>query len=195
MAITFEEFAKLFRTSMQITALSATGDPLAVDDLVQETLLILYRRWDHVDPSARRAYTRTVMYHLAALYKRARSRETLSQASAAPEPVSRQSVDESVVDRLVMEDALGRLGERQRNVVRLRYWEALSTAEISSALHIPVGTVRSDLTRAARRLREILQGGLHSLGATWHQPPLPTERKAIPLAALSRVVGGPRNVT
>lgn len=156
MTMKFEEFAKLFRTSMQITALSATGDSFAADDLVQETLLILYRRWDHIDPAARRAYSRTVMYHLAALCKRAKSWEILSQAIAEPEPVSRQFFDEPVVDRLTIEDALGRLGERQRKVIRLRYWEALSTVEISSALHIPVGTVRSDLTRATRRLREIL---------------------------------------
>jgi RNA polymerase sigma factor (sigma-70 family) len=44
----------------------------------------------------------------------------------------------------------------EREVVLLVAWEELSYEEVAAALCIPVGTVRSRLHRARRRLRERL---------------------------------------
>ena len=51
---------------------------------------------------------------------------------------------------------LGQLDADQRDVVLLRTWEGLSYQEIAVALEIPVGTVRSRLSRAHSRLRAAL---------------------------------------
>jgi RNA polymerase sigma factor (sigma-70 family) len=48
--------------------------------------------------------------------------------------------------------AVARLGRREREVLELCIWEGLSTEEAVEALGIPVGAVRSRLSRARRRL-------------------------------------------
>jgi RNA polymerase sigma-70 factor (ECF subfamily) len=53
-------------------------------------------------------------------------------------------------------DALARLPASDRDVVVLVAWEELSYEEVSVALDIPQGTVRSRLNRARRTLRELL---------------------------------------
>lgn len=52
--------------------------------------------------------------------------------------------------------ALGRLSSGERDVVLLHTWEELGYEEIALALQIPVGTVRSRLHRARKRLRSDL---------------------------------------
>src|SRR5262245_5423317 len=53
-------------------------------------------------------------------------------------------------------DALDRLGERDREVLVLRYLEQLSTAEIAAVLEITPGAVKVRHLRALERLRALL---------------------------------------
>src|SRR5262245_9439140 len=52
--------------------------------------------------------------------------------------------------------ALGRLPERDREVLVLRYLEHLSTAEAAAVLGVSEGAVRVRMLRALRRLRDLL---------------------------------------
>ena len=54
--------------------------------------------------------------------------------------------------------ALGALPERQRAVVVLRLYEDMNLDEIARALDMSLGTVKSSLHRAMRRMRETLAG-------------------------------------
>ena len=49
--------------------------------------------------------------------------------------------------------AIARLGEADRQVIGLRYLLELSEAETAAALDVPVGTVKSRLSRGLDRLR------------------------------------------
>jgi DNA-directed RNA polymerase specialized sigma24 family protein len=83
------------------------GDWNAADDLVQETLLILHRRWGDVEPSARRAYMWTVMSHLVTQeHGRARwQRESLRDV--LPEPTLQPPEEETAIaNRLAIKNAL-----------------------------------------------------------------------------------------
>jgi RNA polymerase sigma factor (sigma-70 family) len=60
------------------------------------------------------------------------------------------------VRRMEVLEALAALDADQRDVVLLFAWEGFSYEEIGSALGVPVGTVRSRLARARRRLRKVL---------------------------------------
>ena len=53
-------------------------------------------------------------------------------------------------------DALVTLAPDDRDVLLLIAWEDLSYDEVATALAIPIGTVRSRLSRARRRIREAL---------------------------------------
>jgi RNA polymerase sigma factor (sigma-70 family) len=52
--------------------------------------------------------------------------------------------------------AVQALPERQRIVVVLRYLEDLSEPEIAEVIDLPVGTVKSQLSRARRKLADKL---------------------------------------
>lgn len=54
-------------------------------------------------------------------------------------------------------DALGRLDERDREVLVLRYLEQLSTAETSAVIGLSEGAVKSRVLRALVRLRGLLE--------------------------------------
>lgn len=53
-------------------------------------------------------------------------------------------------------DALSTLSAGDRDVILLTAWAQLDQAEVSDALSIPIGTVKSRLHRARQQLREVL---------------------------------------
>jgi len=53
-------------------------------------------------------------------------------------------------------EALARLPEAERNALLLVAWADLTYQEVATALDVPIGTVRSRLHRARKRLRELL---------------------------------------
>ena len=56
-------------------------------------------------------------------------------------------------DRLDVRDALGRLPERQRTAVVLRYYADLPLADVAEVMGVAVGTVKSTLHAALASLR------------------------------------------
>lgn len=59
-------------------------------------------------------------------------------------------------DREDLLAVFGQLSAEHREVIALRYTEDFSLAEIAAILHIPLGTVKTRLMRALRRLRILL---------------------------------------
>ena len=53
--------------------------------------------------------------------------------------------------------AITALPEHQRVAILLRYYQDLSLAEIAETLNIPIGTVKSRLSRASGRLRRVIE--------------------------------------
>lgn len=60
------------------------------------------------------------------------------------------------VERLDIWDAVGDLPYRQRACIVLRYLDDLSEQEIADALDCPIGTVKSQLSRARGKLAHVL---------------------------------------
>ena len=85
---------------------------------------------------------------------------SVSQPSTDPEMLMLQT--DNVV---LIEQALGRLPARFREVLILRELEGLTYQELAVALDIPMGTVMSSLSRARRALRIALDDQLKEYGA------------------------------
>ena len=90
---------------------------------------------------------------------------------APPEPERDFAGD--LVDRLAdeqqMAELLGQVGRLPRwmqEVLVLWVWSELSYEEAAVALGVPVGTVRSRLSRTRARLRELERGSGHELGVS-----------------------------
>ncbi len=141
------------------------GDQMA-DDVVGETFLAAFRRRKRYD--LRRADARPWLYGIAAnvigKHRRAEVRMLRAFARTGADPVvagHADLVDSRVCAAAVQRDlaaALAGLSAGDRDVLLLIAWADLSYEETAAALGIPVGTVRSRLHRARRKVREALGG-------------------------------------
>jgi RNA polymerase sigma-70 factor, ECF subfamily len=76
-----------------------------------------------------------------------------------PETSSVSNLEEDSVQRLTLAAALARLGDRDRELVALRYGADLSAREIASLLEMRTNAVEVALHRALARLRTFLEEG------------------------------------
>ena len=89
-------------------------------------------------------------------------RERKTNAAYAAEPsnnVSTTTSMEASADSGPLNIAIADLPPQQRAAIALHYKEGLSIAEISAALEVPMGTVKTRLMHARRKLRDALEGG------------------------------------
>jgi RNA polymerase sigma factor (sigma-70 family) len=155
----FLEFVRNYREALRKQAFRMCGDWHASEDIVQDALVAIHRRWPRIDDAGRISYSRTVVAHLVIQEwgRRGLPHEDLrDEAAGACE-------EEQWVDRVTVRDAVAHLSARQKEIVILRFWNALGTGEIAERLSMPAGTVRSDLTRAYATLRMLLQESFRSL--------------------------------
>lgn len=136
----------------------AGGDRGRAEDLVQETLLRAWRRPAQLtDPSRpARAWLFTIARNLYVDQWRA---QRVHPVYADPEPPT-QPVDDEVDGILltcVVEEALARLSDDHRAVLRECYYRQRSVAEAAALLGVPAGTVKSRLHYALRSLRLALE--------------------------------------
>ncbi|MES5821064.1 sigma-70 family RNA polymerase sigma factor [Streptomyces sp. RG80] len=133
----------------------------AADDVTAETFLTAFRIRARFDPA--RAGVRPWLYGIAAKQIGRHRREEVKAlkllARTGHDPVA-DSWTDSADDRLTAEaasrplaKALAGLSAGDRHVLLLFAWADFSYQEIAEALGIPVGTVRSRLNRARRKLR------------------------------------------
>jgi RNA polymerase sigma-70 factor (sigma-E family) len=156
----FDLFAAAVSDPLLRTAHLMTGDARDAEDLVQETLLRVARRWERVRLMDHQAgYARRVLVNLVLhdADRRARLRAELmpdGDAEAADENAARalREVDDLAEFRW----ALAGLPARQRAVLVLRYWADLPVAEVADVLGCSAGTVTSTASRAAARLAQTL---------------------------------------
>ena len=78
--------------------------------------------------------------------------EWLQEPDFAEEAVTRID-DEREMRRLL--ELFSKLPRREQDVIALCEWSGLSYDDAAQALHVPIGTVRSRLSRGRRRLREL----------------------------------------
>ncbi|WP_329072711.1 RNA polymerase sigma factor [Amycolatopsis sp. NBC_01480] len=128
------------------------GDWGLAEDIVQVTLLRLYKRWHRLDLNGIEAYARKVMARLAI----DASRQPHRRSELLAVPPDHPHLDAASEDGADVRAALGKLGPRQRAVLALRFYCDLSVAETAATLRISEGTVKSQSARALATLRTLL---------------------------------------
>jgi RNA polymerase sigma-70 factor (ECF subfamily) len=135
---------------------------LVADDLAAETFAIAYRRWGSLDPSRPvRPWLYGIASNLIRHHWRKERRMLRAYARSGADPVlageetALERLD-AQSERLALSSALARLRHEEREVLLLHAWAELSDAEIGVALSLPVGTVKSRLSRAREHVRNHL---------------------------------------
>lgn len=153
----FTKYVEGARSSFRRSAFMLVGDWHEADDLVQRTLIALYRRWEGLD---RRddlgGYARTIMVRLVIDDRRKHRWLRELVQDPLPEPPPEADAAMKVADRHLLLAAVAELAPRQRIAVVLRYWEDLSVEETALVMGCSAATVRSQTARATAILRRRL---------------------------------------
>jgi RNA polymerase sigma factor (sigma-70 family) len=93
--------------------------------------------------------------------KRARQQReaeaAMAEAKAMPSGPVTAGVDTAVADRVLLLDELDLLGQPQRGIIELAFFEDLTHAQIAVRTGLPLGTVKSHIRRTLERLRNRLE--------------------------------------
>jgi RNA polymerase sigma-70 factor (ECF subfamily) len=147
--------------SLRAYLLSATGDPHAADDLLQEVAAVLWEKFAEFD--ARRRFT-TWALGVARLEvlkwrrQQARRREVLS-----PETIdllsrtSSEHVETSDDFTHLLRRCLAKLSDAARRAIRLKYFERLKIHQVATRMDRRTPAVEMLLVRSRRALRRCFE--------------------------------------
>jgi RNA polymerase sigma factor (sigma-70 family) len=136
------------------------------DDLVAETFLTAFAKRDRYDLgySDARPWLYGIATNLVGQHRRDEVRQYRIMQGAVAEPEVPDHADRvaagvtAQATRALLDAALAELSAGDRDVLLLIAWEQLTYQEVSRALAIPAGTVRSRLHRARTKVRQVLAG-------------------------------------
>lgn len=153
----FTAFVREHTPALLKTAYLLTRNSGEAEELVQDTLVWLYPRWQQVEfAEYQLAYVRKAVVNR---FLAGRRRMSASEVFFDPErervadrPVARDRTAE-VDERIALWSRLGELSERQRAALVLRFFHDLPDDEVAGVLECRVGTVRSLISRGLSILR------------------------------------------
>jgi RNA polymerase sigma-70 factor (sigma-E family) len=150
----FTAYVRERRSSLFATAYHLTGDRNEAEDLLQSALMSTYQAWGRIqDKAALGGYLRRTMTNLhISAWRRRKIGEYPTEE--LPERVDHSDAVGDSELRAVLWQALVKLPEPQRTMLVLRYYEGRTDPEVAAAMNVSVGTVKSSIWRALRRLRE-----------------------------------------
>ena len=131
-------------------------DPAIAEDLVIETFWRVYRSRATFDwTQSFQAWARRIATNVARDHLRRRPREMALPQSLSTPPQPDPAVSQDIARKV--QQAIAALPPRHRIVVVLALVDEVPYSEIADALGLPVGTVKSRVFHAVRRLRRRLR--------------------------------------
>jgi len=149
----YRELLSRHRRSAVMLAFQMLGDAEDAEDVAQEAFVRVFQA---IPQFRRQASFSTWLYRIVTnlcLGRRRRRRPVLELETLA-EPVSEENPSRQVTEGLLARQVLDELPAALRAVLVLREQEGLSYREIATALGVPVGTVRSRLSKARIAFRD-----------------------------------------
>ncbi|WP_309230023.1 sigma-70 family RNA polymerase sigma factor [Blastococcus sp. TML/M2B] len=89
--------------------------------------------------------------------QRREAEAAMTEAQARPGGPVTAGVDAAATDRVLLLDELDHLGQPQRGIIELAFFEDLTHAQIAERTGLPLGTIKSHIRRTLERLRTRLE--------------------------------------
>ncbi len=157
----FQELLSRYRRSAVLLGYQMLGNVEDAEDVAQEAFV---RVFVAIPRFRGQAAFSTWLYRIVTnlcLGDRRRRRKTVD-LEAVREPRAADNPAKRVTDELLARQVLGEMGAELRAILVLREQEGLSYREIAEALDVPMGTVRSRLSKARMMFRRLWNQALES---------------------------------
>lgn len=151
----FDHFAPRLNAYMRKLGSDATQ----AEELVQETMLTVWRKAPSFEPA--KAAASTWIYTIARnkridSLRRARPEVSDTDLSTIPAEEPEGDPVDTANQQRDIEEAIASLPEEQADLLRLAYYNDMPHSEIAAARNLPLGTVKSRLRLALEKMRRIL---------------------------------------
>ena len=152
LAAVYEEHGRILRA----VAFSALASRQAAEDCVQETVLSFCQHPERYQPArgALRNFLVVSTRNRAISMKRAANRHAVIERRLSPPPLSPDPA--ASVESHVIAEAMDELPPEQRDALQLAFFGELTHVEISQRLNVPLGTVKSRISLAIRKMHRAL---------------------------------------
>lgn len=132
-------------------------DTELVNDVLQETFVNIWKRIDTYDEGKGRLFTWMLNIARNAAIDKTRSKGFQQSQRQIPldgvvlQPSVRAGIDDYGLKKLIL-----KLKDEQRLLIDLSYFQGYTHEQIATALHIPLGTVKTRIRSALTQLRALL---------------------------------------
>lgn len=161
----FERMVRQHQHGMFVFALGLCGSRAEAEEIAQDAFVRAYRALQGWDPErmqalAERAWLRRICLNVWKNRVRSAVRRPASElGESVPDPaVGPEELALVSASRTAIWSAVAALPEPQRVAVSLRWIDDLPYAEVAQAMEMPVGTVKSHVSRGLAALRRSLAG-------------------------------------
>lgn len=152
MALLMEQYMGLLWSACRLYL----NNPEDIRECVQETFLDFYAHRERFcqEKGTLKAYLYVIAKRKAIRMAAVNDRESFLQTEAALVEVTWN--EEQILDHVVLEEALSKLQEQDSRVIRMKYYDGMTCAEIAHAMQLPMETVKKRQQRSLKKLRRIL---------------------------------------
>jgi RNA polymerase sigma-70 factor (sigma-E family) len=147
----FDSFVVQRYDRLRHSAFLLTGDLATAEDVVQTALAKAWVAWGRIKTNPD-SYVYRIVVNTHISWWRRKWRDELPSRDVPEHPDPHDFTTE-VVRRQALLAAIGGLSRRQRVIVVLHYFEQLTLAQCAEVLGCSLGTVKTQLSRALKRLR------------------------------------------
>ena len=152
-----------YKLNMYYTARKIVKDPHTAEDIVQESCIVIINNLEKikaVEICRRRAYIVSIVKNISINYIVKRDRQSKYSFIADDEILSQQpDLDSNIEEYLIrnceiaiIKSALLKLSDKDRTILRMKYFDDLRDVDIANYLNIKANSVRYYLTLSRRRL-------------------------------------------
>ena len=152
-----------FKLNMYYTARKIVKDPHTAEDIVQESCIAIINNLEKikaVEICRRRAYIVSIVKNISINYIVKRDRQSKYSFIADDEILSQQpDLDSNIEDYLIRNCEIAiikydllKLSDKDRTILRMKYFDDLRDVDIANYLNIKANSVRYYLTLSRRRL-------------------------------------------